>query len=308
MGYSEEEIYEILKDIPVKNANNKIIDGAIVLEGGAFRGVYQEGVLDCLMEHDYNFSTTIGVSAGALNGVNYTLGQIGRAAHINIRYRHDGRYVGINAFIKSRLKSVIGFDFVFGNLPDLPNLDIEELRNNGRKFVAVATNLETGRAEYFENYREDILTCVRASSTLPYISRPVLINDIPYLDGGCYDRIPYNWAINEGYKNIIVVRTRNKGFRINNNFEKKYKLARRWYSGYDDFAVNLAKTDDSYNIQCDELEKLEEANRVFVIYPSEEIHVKMLEGDLHKLKYLYDLGYNDCKNRLEELEKYLNRN
>ena len=153
MGYSKEEVYEILKDIPLREAQGGITEGALVLEGGAFRGVYQEGVLDCLMDNGFNFETTVGVSAGALNGVSYSIGQVGRTAHVNIRYRHDGRYVGLSSFIKSHLRSLIGFDFVFGKLPDLPDIDVEKLRHNGRRFVAVATNLETGRAEYFENYR-----------------------------------------------------------------------------------------------------------------------------------------------------------
>ena len=307
MGYSKKEIYELVKDIPIKQIEGDTMDGCIVLEGGAFRGVYQEGVLDCLMEHGYNFNTTIGVSAGALNGVGYTLGQIGRCANINIRYRHNGKYVGVKTFLKSRLRSVIGFDFVFGYIPEIPDLKVRDLRYNGRKFVAVATNLETGRAEYFDNSRPDILDCVKASSALPYVSRPVMIDGKPYLDGGCDDRIPYGWAIDHGYKNIIVIRTRDKDFRIKNNFKRKYSVSKRWYGGYDVFAYNLAKTDDTYNEVCDDLEKEEEKNRVFVIYPSKPINIKMLEGDLEKLKELYLMGYNDALNSLERLDIYLRR-
>lgn len=308
MRFSKKEIYEILKDIPIKDTENKdLIDGAIILEGGAFRGVYQEGVLDCLMEHGYNFSTTIGVSAGALNGITYSTYVMGRSTHVNIRYRHNRRYVGINAFLRSRLKSPIGFDFVFGTLPDVPNLKIDELKNNGRKFIVVATNLKTGKAEYFDNEREDIVKCTRASATLPYISRPVIIDGNPYLDGGVDDRIPYRYALNKNYKNIIVIRTRDREFRHNNNFDRKYSLAKRLYSSYQDFAYNLARTDDNYNVLCDELIKYEEENRIFVIAPSKPLNIKLLEGDLNKLKDIYILGYNDALNRLSDLDNYLHR-
>ncbi|MBR6071321.1 MAG: patatin family protein [Acholeplasmatales bacterium] len=306
MKFTEKEICEILKDIPLKKVYDEPIDGAIVLEGGAFRGVYQEGVLDCLMQHGINFKTTIGVSAGALNGVTYTTGQVGRNAHINIRYRHDGRYVGINAFLKSRLRSVIGFDFAFGDLPNLPPIDVDALKNNGRKFYVVATNLETGKAEYFDNSRDDFLNCVRASATLPFISRPVLIDGKPYLDGGCDDRIPYWWAKKEGYDKVIVIRTRDRDFRIKDNFEKRYKIAKRLYSNYPDFAIKLARTDVDYDALCDEIEIEEKKGNVFVIYPSEPINVKMLEGDLNKLKSMYVLGYNDALNSLDRLKEYLN--
>lgn len=308
MGYSKKEIRDLLKDIPIKLVKNDTIDGAIVLEGGAFRGVYQEGVLDCLMEHGYNFNTTIGVSAGALNGATYSTFLMGRSTHINIRYRHNGRYVGINAYLRSKFRSPIGFDIMFNDLPEIPSLDINSLKNNGRKYVVAVTNLLTGKAEYYDNTRDDLVKCIRASATLPYISKPVIIDDKPYMDGGVDDRIPFKWAMNNGIENIIVVRTRDKKFRCNNNFERKYKIAKRLYSSYPNFAYNLAKTDDVYNDVCDELEKLENEGKIFVFYPSEPLDVKMLEGDLNKLKTIYSLGYNDALNRLNDLDKYLSRN
>ena len=302
-----DKMYDILKDIPLGDANDVITEGAVVLEGGAFRGLYQEGVLDCLMQHDINFQTTIGVSAGALNGINYTTGQIGRSAHVNLRYRRDGRYVGINAFLKTKRKCLINLDFAFGKLPNVPDLNVEKLKNQNRRFVAVATNLKTGKASYFDNSRDDILLCAKASATLPYFSKPVIIDDNPYLDGGCDDRIPFRWAMKEGYKKVVVIRTRDKAFRIKPNFDRRYGITKRWYSEYPDFSYILARTDADYNFQCDELDKLEKKGKVFVIAPSEPINIKMLEKDLNKLKNIYLMGYNDCLNCLEELKEYLNK-
>lgn len=307
MSEKNKIIDNILKDIPLKQVKENIIDGAIILEGGAFRGLYQEGVLDCLMENGYNFQTTVGVSAGALNGVNYVTRQIGRSAHINIRYRHDKRYIGVNAFLQTKRKSLINIDFTLGKLDSVDNLDLETLLKPNRRFVAVATNLETGKAEYFENNRADILTCVKASATLPYFSKPVMIDNHPYLDGGCDDRIPYKWAMNEGYKKIIVIRTRDREFRQKKNYNRRYAITKRWYSQYPDFAYILSRTDEDYNYTCDELIKLENKGDVFVIAPSIPINIKMLEGDIEKLKEIYLLGYNDCKNRLKDLEDYLKK-
>lgn len=304
----KEKIYNILKDIPLETVDYSITEGTLVLEGGAFRGLYQEGVLDCLLDNGYNFRTIIGVSAGALNGVNYMTRQRGRSAHVNIRYRHDGRYVGANAFLKSRGKCLIDFDFAFGKLPDVDDLNIEALKDQDRKFIAVATDLTTGKATYFENNRDDFIQCVKASATLPYLSKPVIIDDKPYLDGGCDDRIPYKWAMNQGYKKIIVIRTRDRDFRIKPNYKRRYLITKRWYSSYKDFAYILSRTDTDYNKQCDELFKLENNNELFVIAPSKPINIKMLEGDLNKLKDLYFLGYNDCKNNLDMLKRFLKKN
>ena len=304
----KEKIFNILKDIPLEQTPlDNIVPGAIILEGGAFRGLYQEGVLDCLLDNGINFHTTVGVSAGALNGTNYVSRQRGRSAHINIKYRHDRRYVGANAFLRTKGKSLINLDFTFGTLPNIDNLDLLALKDPNRRFVAVATNLKTGKAEYFEQDREDFIQCIKASATLPYLSKPIMIDDNPYLDGGCDDRIPYKWALNNGYDKIIVVRTRDRDFRIKPNYKRRYMLTKRWYSQYPDFAYILSRTDTDYNKVCDELFKLENNGTVFVIAPSKPINIKMLEGDLDKLKELYTLGYNDCKNNLDMLMRYLKK-
>ena len=307
MGYTKKEIVNILKDIPLRDMKLPLTNGALVLEGGAFRGVYQEGVVDCLLDNGILFQTVIGVSAGALNGLNYIAGQRGRSAHINIKYRHDGRYVGVNAFLKSRLKSVIGFDYVFGKLPEIPDLAMDEAKDKNRKLIAVATSIESGKAYYFDSQRDDILTCIKASATLPYISRPVKIDGKSFVDGGCADRIPFKYALECGYKNVVVVRTRDKEYRTKTNYEKRLKMTKRFYPKYKQFTKKLASSDDDYNVLCDELELLENENQVFVIYPSEPLHVKMLEGDLNKLKDLYMLGYKDTLERIDDLKKYLNR-
>ena len=87
-----------ISKLPNGNTSNKIVPGCIVLEGGAFRGLYTSGVLDALMQFEINMQCTVGTSAGALNGFNYVAGQIGRSARINLGYRHDSRYVGLEAF------------------------------------------------------------------------------------------------------------------------------------------------------------------------------------------------------------------
>ena len=101
--------YANLNDLPRGMASNQITEGCMVLEGGAFRGCYTSGVLDALMEADINLRTTIGVSAGAMNGVGYVCGQIGRSAYINLKYRNDDRYVGLQAMRTNH--GIIGFDF-----------------------------------------------------------------------------------------------------------------------------------------------------------------------------------------------------
>ena len=181
-----------ISKLPNGNTSNKIVPGCIVLEGGAFRGLYTSGVLDALMQFEINMQCTVGTSAGALNGFNYVAGQIGRSARINLGYRHDSRYVGLEAFKNN--KGIIGFDFLMKGTQYFDPLNTPRFMNPTRDFIAVCTNCKTGRPEYFsKNKTQDIFKAVQASATMPYVSKMVEIEDGLYLDGGCSDKIAYQW-------------------------------------------------------------------------------------------------------------------
>lgn len=299
--------YSGIDNLPSGRASEAITEGCLVLEGGAFRGVYTNGVLDALMEEDINLRYTIGVSAGSLNAVNYVTGQIGRSARINLRYRHDSRYVGRKAFSKNQ--GIIGFDFIFGRMPFIPDLDKKRFRNPERKLYAVVTNLHTGQPEYIEkNSGEDFFQVIAASSSMPFVSKPVILNGQPYLDGGCSCKVPYEWALNQEFENIIVIRTRPRNYRKPVKSEQKFTPKQLVYRDYPKFSASLLASNENYNHQCDELQELEAQKRIFVIAPSQSIDISRLEGDMEKLGALYYLGYHDAKQNLEALRTYLNRN
>lgn len=302
MFTKDSELPDMTK-IPRKQAPDTIISGCIVLEGGGFRGMYTSGVLDCLMEQGINFSCTVGVSAGALNGLNYAAGQIGRSARFNLQYRWDSRYVGVQAYRANH--GIIGFDFVLDEYNRFDPLNAEVFYWQDRRFVAVATSCLTGKAEYFEKGKcRELMKAVQASASIPYVSRPVEVEGIPCLDGGCADRVPFQWAVDQGYEKILVVRTRTRDFRAEPNPRASH-VAKRFYWRYPEFSQVLAETDEIYNRQCDRMEELEAQGRIFHLAPSEVPDVKMLEKDLGKLLSLYQLGYRDAQAQLPALRAYL---
>lgn len=298
--------YSGLKALPSGRAGDSITEGCIILEGGAFRGLYTSGVLDVLMEAGLNFQCTVGVSAGALNGMNYVAGQIGRSARINLRYRHDHHYVGLRALRRNR--GLIGFDFVFGHLDGVPAFDQQRFSDRRRSYYAVVTNLNTGLPEFIgKDSCTSIFQAVRASASMPYISRPVMIRQQPCLDGGCAVNIPYQWALDQGFEKIVVIRTRQRSFRKQvrpaaGGLLRKESL----YLAYPAFREQLLHADERYNRECAELERLENAGRIAVIAPSQPVNVMRLEPDMEKLGALYYLGYHDAKAALPALLDYLN--
>ena len=293
--------------LPNGRAGDDVTPGCLVLEGGAFRGVYTEGVVDLLMLSGLNFQTVIGTSAGALNGLNYVSGQIGRGARMNLLYRHDQRYVGLTAM--RRNKGVIGFDFMFSDeMEAVEPFDRERLMRGDRRFLACVSNLRTGRAEYHEAGRcEDIFQAVRASASMPFLSKPVMIGDDPYLDGGCCCKIPYQWALDAGFEKIVVVRTRDRNYRKDLSNRRAQGAAHAVYHAYPEFAEALANSSADYNAQCEELLELERSGRIFTVAPSEPVNITRLEGDTAKLRALYDLGTKDMMTALPALREYLSK-
>ena len=290
-----------MEDIPSGKAGDDLIHACLVLEGGGFRGLYTQGFLDAMMVHDLNLDCVIGVSAGALAGMNYVAGQIGRSARVNLGYRHDSRYVGARALLHSR--SFLDVGFLTEDRGILEPLDSERFYRPERRFIAVAANCQTGQAEYFEKGKcYDIASAVRASATLPYISPMVMIGGVPYLDGGCVCKVPYEWALNEGYEKIVVIRTRDVSYRRK---EEVSGRALRFYRRYPEFAEKLSVSSTDNNRQFDEIERLHAEGRLFRIAPSAPVEIGRVEKDVEKLGDLYFTGYTECLDQLESLKEYL---
>lgn len=300
-----EKTYSRIDEIPVGKASESLVEGCLVLEGGAFRGLYTQGFLDAMMINDINLTCVIGVSAGALGGANYVSGQIGRSARINLNFRNDSRYIGTKAMANSH--SILDVGFLTEDRGIIPEpLDEERFYRPEQRFVAVASDAQTGEAAYFEKGKcTDILAGVRASSTLPFVSPAYEIDGVPYFDGGCVCKIPYEWAFEQGYNKVIVIRTREASFR---NAGKRNNAAVKIYAKYPAFAEKLANNNIDYNNMCDELETLDAEGKLMQLTPSRKPGVIMIEKDLEKLGDLYWLGYNDCNNQLDKIKSYLEIN
>lgn len=294
-------VYSGVDKLPTGQTDEKLIEGCLCLEGGAFRGVYTSGVCDALMENGINMSACVGVSAGALNGVGYVSGQIGRCGRINLKYRHDGRYVGLRALVRN--KGIIGFDFLFNEVPDFLPFNKERFERPEQRFVAVATNCKSGKTEYFEKGKCDIFKAVQASSSMQYVSKPVIVDGKPCLDGGATVHTPYKWALDNKYEKIIVVRTRDREYR---RTPKNHAAAKLMYKKYPKYMECLMNVETAYNKECDRLDILGDEGRVLVLYPSKPLdHISRIEPDMEKLGWLYYLGYNDTLAQMNRIRNYL---
>lgn len=289
--------------LPAGPAPDRVIPGCLVLEGGSFRGCYTSGVLDVLMENGINLQTTIGTSAGALNGYNYVAGEIGRAARINLGYRHDLRYFGPRSAVKSR--GVVGFTFILDEIEEELPFNRERYDSPDRRFLVTVTDCETGQVHYCEKgVTPDFSRAVQASASMPFVSEPVTVDGAPCLDGGCAVKIPYRWALDNGFEKILVIRTRTRAFRPQEDGLRFREVAERLYRSYPKLLELLNTQNEAYYRACEELEALEAEGKLLMLCPSGSIQVSTLEGDMEKLGALYLLGRCDAMLMLPKIRAY----
>lgn len=265
---------------------------ALVLEGGAMRGMYTAGVLDCFMDHGICFDAVIGVSAGALFGVNLLSKQRGRVIRYNKRFNGDKNYMGIRPLLKE--KNIVSTKYAYDIVPrELDPFDDEEYKKSDIPFYAVVTNVKTGKPEYVQIKSVfEQMDVLRASGSMPIVSKPVKLGHEWYLDGAVTDSIPYEKMLEMGYDRVVVVLTKPVDYvkkPMPKLFTSIYK--RRFPRFYEAFSNRYIM----YNAQLERLKELEKQGVARVLRPSEHIKVSKVEKNPDKLESLYQLGIRDAE-------------
>ena len=276
----------------------------LVLEGGAMRGMYTAGVMDRMMDHDIHFDGVIGVSAGALFGVNYLSRQRGRVIRYNKKYNGHKAYMGLLPLLKEG--NIVSTRYAYDRVPRLFDVfDNEAFKASGTDFYAVVTNLQTGQPEYMQV--KDVyeqMDVLRASGSMPFVSKPVQIDGQYYLDGGVSDSIPFAFFEKLGYDRLVVILTRDLAYRKKAMSPLMIDAS---YHKYPEFAEQLKKRHEVYNRSVRMLKRKEEKGGIFVIRPSVPIQIKRIETDPDKLQQVYDEGMKDATEHMDQLLEYLGK-
>lgn len=277
----------------------------LLLEGGAMRCMYSEGAIDVFLENNIKVDGIVGVSAGALFGINYKSNQIGRGLRYSKKYAKNKDYMGLYSFLTTG--NIMNEDFCFKRIVnELDPLDYETFKNSDTEFYVVVTNMETGEAEYIkiDDLKEkNSLEILRASGSMPFVSKPVAVNNKKYLDGGIADSIPIDKIMTMGFDKVIVVLTRPQGYikkKSNETFPKIY------YRKYPKFAKSVNNRYKKYNEELEKVSKLEKEGKIIVIRPSKLVKVKRIEKDANKLQEMYDLGKDDTLKLLDKIKEFYN--
>ena len=277
----------------------------LVLEGGGMRALFTAGVLDALLDiKELDIDGIVGVSAGALFGVNYVSGQKERAIRYNIKYARDKRYMGFYSWITTG--NAVNEEFAFYEIPfKLDVFDQEKFKQSKIDFYVVMTNVESGKPEYVlikDVFKQ--MEYLRATSALPFASKIIEINGKKYLDGGISDSIPIDYCEDLGYDKIILVLTRPKNTHKEDKLNFLYKLVYRKYPNLVERLINMGK---DYEVVLKKIEDLENKNKIFVIRPPKVLKIGRLEKNEDKIQNVYDIGLNTGIKEKDNLLKYLNK-
>ncbi|MDO4621036.1 MAG: patatin family protein [Lachnospiraceae bacterium] len=276
----------------------------LVMEGGGMRGLFTAGVLDVLMEKGIVFDGAIGVSAGACFGCNIKSVQPGRAIRYNKRFARDPRYSGFRSLVKTG--DIFGAEFAYHVLPfELDLMDIETYRSNPMEFWLVATDLQTGEPVYhrIDDLNYDDLEWMRASASMPGVSRIVSVGGRDMLDGGMTDSIPLRFFETEGYlRNVVILTQPSDYVKKPNNM---MPVIRRALKDYPKGIEAMEKRHIAYNKQVRYAHHAEEKGRALIIQPETALGIRHLEHNPDEMQRVYDLGREAAEKKMDELRAFM---
>ena len=283
---------------------NKVHKTALVLEGGAMRGIYTAGVLDVLLENNIRVDAVIGVSAGSIHGCSYISEQYERSITYYKKCRHDYRFMSFKSWFKSG--NICDTDYCYNEVPNkIYPFDHETFEKSKTRFYVTITNIETGQPEYIylKSLRGKNIDYLRASASMPVVSKIVQIDNKKYLDGGMSDSIPIEYFRSIGYDRCIIVKTKDKSYKKTK--EKILPIAKKIYKDYPKFIEKLKNRHIEYNKQISLIRELEEKKEVLVIEPSKKLTISRLEKKMENIIKAYEQGKIDANNKLKDIKKFL---
>lgn len=261
----------------------------LVLEGGAMRGLWTAGVTDVMMEHHVRPDGLIGVSAGAAFGCNYKSGQAGRAIRYNTRFAHDSRYSGMRSLLTSG--DYFNAQFGYHVVPFKYDIfDIEAFRQNTMEFIVVCTDVLTGKAIYhaMDHVDYDELEWLRASASMPIVSKVVEVQGNKLLDGGVSDSIPLEYFESIGYDRNIVILTQPLGYQKEHN--RLMPLIRLSLRKFPEMIRALDNRHLMYNRQLQYVAQAEREGRCLVIRPEGKIPIGHISHNPEEMRHVYEMG------------------
>jgi predicted patatin/cPLA2 family phospholipase len=274
----------------------------LILEGGAMRGLFSAGAVDLMMQNGIEFDGVIGVSAGAAFGCNVKSGQIGRSIRYNTQQSKNPAYSSFRSLLKTG--DLYNAEYCYHTLPEnIDPFDKESFEKSPVEFYVVCTDVHTGEPVYHRVDKADYegMEWIRASASMPVVSRTVPLDGKELMDGGISDSIPLRYFESIGYDHNVVVLTRPLEYRKAPANPLLLKLMRQ----YPAMAEAMAHRHEVYNETLEYILEKEKNGDLFVIRPPEPLAVGKIEHSVAKMQEAYQTGRRTMEAQLDALKAYL---
>ncbi len=261
---------------------------ALVVEGGALRGVFSTGVLDGFLEAQFNpFDFYVGVSSGASNLAAYLAEMIGRNKRIYTDYSLRPEFINIARFLRGG--HLMDLDWLWDTTIREIRLDLQGIYAKRKPFIVVLTDVQNGRAVYQETSAHNLEHVLKASSAVPLLYRSYpIVDNRPMTDGGVADALPVGKAIDLGARRIMVIRSRQRDYlKRSNPFDS---LIRRTIRRHPLLQQVLTKRVWRYNESVRLIRKPPEGVIIVEICPPEKFRVSRLSQNRLLLEEGYEQG------------------
>lgn len=277
---------------------------ALVVEGGGMRGAFTCGVLDAFLQQNFNpFDLFVGVSSGSTNLANYLAKQHGRNIELYLDHSLRPEFIRYGRFFKGG--DLLDMQWMWDIVAKENPLDQNTLFAQNPDFYMVLTHARSGHAEYLRAGKDNIIDGLRASSSIPYLTRKAVeIFGEPYFDGGVADALPVQWAAQQSnIKNLLVIRTRTQSyFKASSKADQFFaKYLMNQYAGFSD---SLKQRCQRYNATVDFMRQNNQQGILEVCPPDDKMLAGRLCKDKRKLQYTYEVGLDCGRKAIEDWEKF----
>lgn len=276
----------------------------LILEGGAFRGMFTAGVLDCLMQQNITFPYVIGVSAGAGNAANFVAGQIGRTRRV-ITHENAEPYYGLGQLYRSGTLldlDIMTYEYSYRQIP----FDFERFFSSPTECEFVVANCRTGLAEYKkpDGTGKSLLDLCKASCSVPLICKPVQIGSQYYMDGSVIDSVPVEHALGQKCDKAVVILTRRADETPTDYTRIRSLLNITYRSRFPKLVDAMLNRKEEYCRQMDLLAAYERSGKALIIRPEME-SISHFENNTDKINAFYTHGKEMMESRIGELRAFL---
>lgn len=275
----------------------------LVVEGGGTKIAYTGGVLQCFLEQGIDIPYCVGISAGAMMLLPYVSRQPGRLRLTGVDAASQKGLIGLKPIMEEG--SLFALEKTAQFIQEKMPLDYETFFSSPTQLDIGVYDMKTRKTRYYgKEYVDASDDLLIASCSLLLLSKPKQFDGNTVIDAGLTDMIPVSQALKAGCEKVIVVSTKEEGYRRKKVPWWQLMGARLVYHDpqiTEDFRNRHIHYEEQWQIIHD----LEKEGKALVLRPHQDYGITRYTTDREKLDAWFKLGYAETLERLGEIRAFL---